>query len=201
MLGGPAPPAAAQQPKPDVVVTVFSSGTGPDVVGAAYVDGTPAAEIQQDLENLARETGSPPPTLNTKRRRLMPGGEAKINGLANWSAGTVNLDPIVRTFRRFGLVEVMFFFNGDFHLRPVEGLQGEGVRVDVRPNGNNVMYLVWIDHRHGPIAANVSVAPPGGSRWKLVASIAAIAVVVAAGVFLIVSIVLQRRSHAAGDTS
>jgi hypothetical protein len=201
----PAPPTPAGQARPaapppeslNLQVTVFSTPAGPDRIAVTY-DGDPGnAGMQPDFDALAQALGSAPSTLKITRREGATAAEAKLSGLANWTTGAVNLDALIRTFRRFGHFQVLYFFGGNFPLQPqsAESVSRPPVRVQAQVNGSIVAYEVWVDQSRGvPDPARLSTVPAGGdSGWIRWAAVLACVVVVSGGVFLIVTALLARR--------
>jgi hypothetical protein len=195
----PASRAEAQEPV-DLQITLFSNGSDPDTIAVAYRTRASNAQVKQDIENLARELGMQPPKVRITRDEGVVAGDARVTGLTNWSQGTVNLDALIHTFRRFGRFRVSCFFMGNFPMRPDGNIERPGLSVQVTANGNTLDHLVSVDQSSGTPARLPTVAPPSGPNWRMAAGIAAIAAIVAGSVFLIVYVSLgHRRASTASE--
>jgi hypothetical protein len=204
----PAPqPAAAQAP--DLWVTVFSTGSGPDNLAVAYVKAPPKAEIEADLQELASQLGAQKAAVKITREKAITGetittAEAKLPGLTNWSTGTVSLDPLIQTFGRFGHFRATFLFFGNFPLQaPIDVTRGP-VRVETEVQGSTVNYRIWVDQARKGSAPlpSVSAQAPASDRWRPIIGVGALTLVVALGVFLIVKVILgQRRAAQAREVN
>lgn len=201
--GSTSPPARpASRPVTEIVVTIFSDGSGTDEIAIAYGKQMPANEVKQDFAALATElaTVSPQVKVGFKREIGFTTGEARMAGLVNWQTGQVNLNSLVRPLRRFGHFQVLCFFSGSFPMPTPGTIVRPPVRIETTVNGGYVNYRVWIDQSQGVPKSLPSVTPATGPDWKLVVGLGAIAVVLAAGVFWIVSMLLTQRRAASEVT-
>jgi hypothetical protein len=203
-LWGCAVPASAQDAI-DIAVVVFSSPADGDRISVAYTGKPKAEDIKQDFATLAAELGLAKAVPKISREPLVRGaeeitaGEAKVSGLTNWSTGAVNLDSLIQTFRRYGHFRATFFFQGNFPLQsPSPQVNNPPVRVQARVSGATVDYEVWIDQSKvgtGRLPSGTA-STNTGPGWKLWVGVAAIALVVAIGAFLIVTVALGQRRRA-----
>lgn len=197
-----APAPTPARPSIDIAVTIISDGVGTDEIAIAYGKQMPAEEVKQDFAALATELGTTPPKVKVAFDRQIgfTSGEASMAGLVNWQSGQVNLDALVRPLRRFGHFRVLCFSNGAFPMPTPGTIVRPPVRIETAVSGGLVDYRVWIDQSQGVPKSLPSVAPSTGPDWKLVVGLVAIAVVLAAGVFLVVSMFLTQRRTASEVT-
>jgi hypothetical protein len=122
-----------------------------------------------------------------------------LTGLTNWTAGTVNLDAIVRSYKRIKHYRVMGLFAGNFPLVSADKMVRPPVRVEPTVSGNTVLFDVWVDQSHGVPTQVPSLAmrkkEPG---WRTAAGIAAVLAVLIGGLGLIAYVVFSRRRADAG---
>jgi hypothetical protein len=183
----------------DVQITIYSyGGSQPDVMAVAYGQKVPDADIRQDFANLARDLGIAPPKVTITREGGIPVGDAELTGLANWTTGAINLDPLIRHFRRFGRFRAVYLFFGNFPLRPVENVDRPPLRIRGSASGNTADYQIWVDQSGGVPAAVPSAfgVEKRGPDWKLALAAAAMVAVVVLSIFLIVNVILAQRRAA-----
>lgn len=192
----------ASRPAIDIAVTILSDGVGTDEIAIAYGKQMQAEEVKQDFAALAAElaTTAPKAKVAFDRGTGFTTGEAELTGLVNWQTGQVNLDALVRPLRRFGHFRVLCFFNGPFPTPTPGTIVRPPVRIETAVSGGLVDYRVWIDQSQGVPQSLPSVAPATGPDWKLVVGLTAIAIVLAAGVFLLVNMILTQRRTASEVT-
>jgi hypothetical protein len=192
-------PAVAQPEPTDFVITIFSDGSSPDRVGIAYKQEAESPEArkaataaaQRDMEELARQMGVAPPKVRASYRGGTVGADAELSGLTDWRTGTINLDPLIQTFKRYGHFRVFFFFVGNFPLKSADDVDRPPLRVDATVQGNTVHYEVWIDQSRGVPNPPSYNRPDSG--WRQIVGLIAIALVVAVSVFLVVNVILNQR--------
>jgi hypothetical protein len=178
-------------------VTVMSTGASRDTVAFGYVKDLPDEEIRKDFANFSQELGAKPPKLKITRKDGITVAEGKIRGLTDRTTGVIRLDALVQTCRRFGYFWVIYLFPGK--AAPPQPVPLEHVRVESRVGGNVAYYQVWVDQSGGTAARLTPAVPPSPMNWRVLAAVTAIAVVVAAGMFLMVYVILgQRRASVAG---
>jgi len=197
-LALPALPLQAQQAL-DLQVTVFSTGSGPDTLAVAYAKTPSDEEMRADFNDLAGQLGGASPKLKITRDGGITVAEAELSGLTNWSTGLVNLDPLIDTYKRFGHFRAAFFFMGRFPLASRESFTRPPLRVQTRVQGAAVDYEIWVDQSGGVPGELPSVTRKPGPDFKVALGIAAIALVVAVGVFLIVYVITTHRRRAAAS--
>lgn len=190
-------PAAAQDL--DLQITVFSTGAGPDQVAVAYSTPPPEVEMSRHWAILAKDLAIPPPKPRVTRDQGITVAEAELPGLANWTTGIVNLDPLVDAFKSYGHFRVMFFFMGKFPLASAESINKPPLRVQARVSGATVQYEVWVDQTGGPPKQLPRVRETGGTPLKVMLGIGVIALVVAVGVFLVLYVIMAHRRQAAAS--
>jgi hypothetical protein len=174
-----------------------SDGRRQDALAVAYGRDVPDTEIRADFAHLAGILHAPPPEVRITRKAGIPAAEAKISGLTNWSAGEVNLDPLVDTFKRFGFFRLVCLFLGNFPLQSVESFTRPPLRVEVnRTSPNVVNYQIWVDQRAGVPRSLPSTVQRTGWGWKGYVGVAALSLVVVGAVFLVVMVLLGQRRTA-----
>jgi hypothetical protein len=181
------------------MIIITSNGRGPDTLGVAYNSKTGKAQIQQDIDALARELGvktSKPKISNTQG---ISGAEVRLSGVVDWSTRTIHLEPILRTFKRFPFLRVAIVFEQPFSLANMGEPIREGYRVQTQGGGSVIDYLLRrADGTEG--TAGITGTPAGGARsrlpgWAPFALLGAIAIVVGGGVFWIArNIIGERRT-------
>ncbi len=194
----PPPATAGQVPTRqliDVAVTIISTGTAPDEISIAYGAPTAEEQIKQDFQVIASELATAAPPVNVQRDESsgFTTGDARIPGLVNWKAGTVNLDALVQALKRYGHFRVLCFFQGNFPMPTPGQIVRPPLRIETAVSGGLVDYRVWIDQSRGVPKSLPSVKGNSGPDWKLMLGLAALAIVAAAGVFLIVNVILAQR--------
>jgi len=184
-------PATAQN-RLDIQVTIFSEPSGKETVAVAYDRKIPRADIDRDLAALAGHLRLPPPALKVTEERGIVVAEAELSGLTNWSTGTVNLDALINTFKRYGHFQVMCMFLGDFPLRTVENQQRGPVRVETQVNGSTVSYQIRVDQSHG-VPKDIPSFNQRDALWPLVLGVVGLLAVLAACAYLIAYAIRARR--------
>lgn len=179
----------------DVAVTIVSSGTAPDEISIAYGEPTAEEQIKQDFRVIASELATAPPVVKVQQDQAsgFTTGDARIPGLVNWKAGTVNLDALVQGLKRYGHFRVLCFFQGNFPMPTPGQIVRPPLRIETAVSGGLVDYRIWIDQSRGVPKSVPSVKGNPGPDWKLMLGLAALAIVAAAGVFLIVNVILAQR--------
>lgn len=178
---------------PDLQITLFSEPSGRERLAVAYNRAPSEADARAQLDALARRLRVAPRNVRLSTEAGITVLEAELSGLTDWSTGTVNLDPLVDAFRGFGHFRVTILFFGNFPLRSAESLHRPPVRVQARAGPGSVDYEIWIDQSRGVPDQLPSLRDRPGVNWMLLAGLAALAGVLATGIYLAVSAALAQR--------
>lgn len=170
----------ADQPSPwDLYVTVMANPNGAEIAGLSY-DRTPDKKtIEADVAALAAQLGIEPPTPKITSMGGIAAAEIELRGLTNWKTGEINLDAIVRAFKRFDRFHVAFMFLGDFPLASSESLDRGPLQVVTRRSGSSVQYDITVDQSAGEpdelpsvnASASASAMQQNNWLWLVVAAI------------------------------
>lgn len=196
-----APPAT--NPQMDLAVVVFVMPDGPDRVAVAYQTKETDEQLRQDFAEIARELGTAPPKLEITRDKAggkeVPAVSAPLVGLTDRRTGAINLNPLIKVYRRYGHFRAQFVFFGSFPIQPMGNFNQPPVRVEEKVGDHALNYEIWVDQSHG-VPDTVPTVNTGRSGWQAIIGIAAIALIVAGSVFLIMHVMNnQRRATEAGE--
>jgi hypothetical protein len=191
----PARPAGAL----DLQVVVVSRAGAPDDVGIAYATPEADEQIKQDFGEIARELGNAAPKVEITRpekgKKAIPAARGQLTGVTNWQTGTINLNPFISVLRRYGHFRANFVFLGNYPLKSLGSFNQPPVRVVERVDGNSVAYEIWVDQSKG-VPEAVPTVQPSTPAGMMIAAVAAIALIVAASVFLILQVIQKQRRAA-----
>ena len=199
--GAPRPAPAATE-LPDVEIVIAPQGGTYDSLSISYTTAPTDAEMEQDFRAIAnnlRKTAVRPEIRRGAPHSGLPdypSATAQLPGLVNYSAGVINLDPIIAALQRFHHLHIDCLFFNKFNLTwPVGSQQRGPIRWQTDVRGQTVSYDVWIDH-----SPKTPARLPGTGQWGLtwlwVAGLALGAVLLAGGVFYMVYAVTHQRSAA-----
>jgi hypothetical protein len=194
-------PARAQVQVPDLWVTVFCEPDGRERLAVAYNQDVGKDRIGQDIAEVAGKLGVPAPKVKITVAEGIPAAEAEFRGLADWKTGAINLDPLIQAFKRYGRFRASFFFLGDFPAQPAQSFDQPPLRVESERSGNTINYRITIDQKNGVPAAVPLTTTPKNEGWRWIVGLTALSVVVAVGVFLVTSILLNQRRARTLETS
>jgi len=189
-------PASAQAPL-DVSVTIFSDPSGQERVAIGYDKPVPRSQMEQDFQALASQLNLPVPKLTVSSSAGIWVAEGELRGLTNWTTGTVNLDALIGTFRRYGRFQVMCLFMGNFPLQTVVNERRGPVEVRTQVNGNSIGYEIRVDQSQG-VPKSIPSFNRGAAFWPLVIGILGLLAVIGASAYLIVYAIRARREAAPG---
>jgi hypothetical protein len=194
------PPADSAPPRPahalDATLVIFSEGSGTDLISFGYNSVVSKAVVEQDVATLARELKQPVPKVKVAVREGITTAEARMSGLTNWATGEVALDPIIRTFQRFGHFQVgLFTFQGTFPLKSAEPIVRGALRVEVKPTGSSVIYDIRLDQ--GALKGEPPSVVQRPFPWVLAALLGVVTLLVMGAVFLLVKGQVEQRRAAA----
>jgi len=185
-----------------VEIVIAPQGGTYDSISISYTSAPSDAAMEQDFRSIAsnlRKTavrpeirrGPPHPGLPD-----YPSATAQLPGLVNYSAGVINLDPIIGALRRFHHLHFDCLFFNKFNLTWPVGAEKRGpIRWQTDIRGQTVSYDVWIDHS-SKTPDRLPSTGQWGLTWLWVAGLALGAVLLAGGVFYIVYAVTHQRSTA-----
>lgn len=169
-------------------------------MAVAYNAKTPPERIKQDFAEIARNVGISLPPVKVTVEEEIPAAEAAFTGLADWRTGAVNLDPLIRTYKRYGRFRVSYFLMGNFPQAPLPDFNQPPLRVEAERAGNVINYRISIDQTNGvPATVPGVTTSTGDSGRNLLVGIGAIAAVVAVSVFLVVYVLMGQRRNRAGS--
>lgn len=199
-------PVKAQGTSPsniDLQLIVISSGSQPDQLAVAYATEETDEQIKQDFAEIAQQLGTGPPKVKVTRRDVggkpIPAADAELPGLTDWRTGAINLDPLIRVYRRYGHFKVNFLFFGNYPIRPLGDVSRPPVRVAERIEGNSVSYEIWVDQSRGVPETVPTVSAQTNSR-NLIVGVTALLLVLLGSAFLILQVLKkQRRATEAGE--
>jgi hypothetical protein len=192
----PAPPAGTDPL--DAVIVIAPRGGAMDNIAVAYWSHVTDSQIQQDFRLLASELRTRPVGLKIERsappgRPVLPSGTAEMPGLVNWSAGVLNLDPIIAALKRYHHLKITYLIFEKFDLTWPTGEQRRGVvHWKTEVVGQTISYDVWIDHA-GPLPDRLPSTGQWGLTWVLIAGLAVGALLLVGGIFYLVYLVTHQR--------
>lgn len=191
---------AAQQASPvapstaplDIAITLFSYQGAPDQLSVVYGGQVPEEQVRQDFRDLARNLGVKEIEPSLSVREGFTDGSAEVAGLTDWAQGTLKLDPLLQTFRRYGYFQVTCLYFGSVP-RAIPPVNQPPLRIESTVNGSMLSVRVWVDQSRGVPDRLPTAGGGSGSGWRLIVGITAVGLVLLAAAIGIVYVLTGRR--------
>jgi|LSQX01.1.fsa_nt_gb hypothetical protein len=142
---------AATQEVPDVVVLIMSGFTPQDMVCFTYPSVVAKEEVQKDVDALKSATGWPMGDINVSTGSVETDGKNPMTSVeftapfvVNREAGSVLVEPFLKTFRNHKLVEIDYIIEGAFNFRGLRNFTNDKVDIAFEQTGNSIRYRAKI---------------------------------------------------------
>ena len=142
---------ALSQEVPDIVVLIMSGFSSQDMVSFTYPTAVAKEVVQKDIDALKSATGWPMADLNVTTSSVETDGKNPMTSVeftapfvVNREAGSVLVEPFLKTFRKHKLVEIDYVIEGTFNFRGLRNFVNDKVDIAFEQTGNSIRYRTKI---------------------------------------------------------